>query len=377
VSIPSFPSNDSRKVGQRLAGSTVIYDVYPVNDATESEALAASLRSRLDDAPPPDVVVTHLVGECGAAIARVCVKRQVPCAAIFHYVGPHEGLDSSEEIYAGLTKADVIETFRHVTVVGAVSGPSYEIARTLAAQAGRDPDQMVALLGPAIDAELFSPALIDQNEVSLDARLLHVEGRFVLLFPHRPTPQKGLIKALILVKRLKELGHEDVVLLRVGESHPKDSEQRETLRLFRSLIKRWGLTKQVVEARVEFDRTKLVDVYGLAHAVISPSENEALGLVNLEAGLTGVPAFAWDTGGVSEVVSNEARPHIQFLSSVGDINAMVEGVIALKADGELWQLAGRRVRERALAMFGQKKITHQQTEFLLKAMAQGARQPLQ
>jgi glycosyltransferase involved in cell wall biosynthesis len=376
MSIPSFPAmtagTGSLARGQRLDGSTLLYNVYPVDDETESEALARALRSRLNEASLPDVVVTHLVGECGAAIARVCAERQVPCAAIFHYAGPHEGLESSEEIYAGLTKADVIETFRHVTLVGAVSGASYDTAYRLAVEAGRDPEHLVHQLGPALDSTMFHPGRIQRDNVSLRVHLLGLGARFVLLFPHRPTPEKGLIQALIVLKRLKEQGHSDVVLLRVGEDDPKDREQRDTVRLFRRLMKRWGLTQQVCETRVEFNRGSLVELYGLAHATLSPSANEAFGLINLESSLTGVPVFGWDTGGVSLVVSNDAELSIRFLSPVGDIDAMVEGIIAMKADGELWQLASARVRERALAKFGGDDIMHRQVNFLLQAMARGA-----
>jgi L-malate glycosyltransferase len=65
-----------------------------------------------------------------------------------------------------------------------------------------------------------------------------------------------------------------------------------------------------------------------------PSENEAFGLVALEAMSCGVPVIATRTGGIPEVVDDGVSG---YLAPVGDIEAMAEAAIPLLTDRDTWK----------------------------------------
>jgi L-malate glycosyltransferase len=65
-----------------------------------------------------------------------------------------------------------------------------------------------------------------------------------------------------------------------------------------------------------------------------PSENEAFGLVALEAMACGVPVIATRTGGIPEVVEDGRSG---YLASVGDVDAMAAAALSLLQDSDKWQ----------------------------------------
>jgi N-acetyl-alpha-D-glucosaminyl L-malate synthase BshA len=80
-----------------------------------------------------------------------------------------------------------------------------------------------------------------------------------------------------------------------------------------------------------------------------PSEQEAFGLVALEAMACGVPVVASQTGGLPEVVTHGESG---FLAPIGDVDAMAGFALQLLEDDAAWQLvsaAARRDAERFAA----------------------------
>lgn len=117
-----------------------------------------------------------------------------------------------------------------------------------------------------------------------------------------------------------------------------------------ALVERHGLQGRVfmlgfVDEAPSF--LKAFDVFLL------PSITEALGLVLLEAGLAGLPVVASNVGGAPEIiVDNETG----FLVPPGDINAIMEAVNKLIANGLLAKRFFETLREQVLTNFSNERF---------------------
>jgi len=77
---------------------------------------------------------------------------------------------------------------------------------------------------------------------------------------------------------------------------------------------------------------------------VLPSENEAFGLVALEAMACGVPVVSTDVGGLPEVMS---EPPAGYMLPVGDVEGMAEAVMPVLTDNDLWYEASALARSKA------------------------------
>jgi N-acetyl-alpha-D-glucosaminyl L-malate synthase BshA len=110
-----------------------------------------------------------------------------------------------------------------------------------------------------------------------------------------------------------------------------------------------GHTRQVAEEEGVLDRVvylgkqdSVAEILACADLFLLPSDNEAFGLVALEAMACGVPVVGSHVGGVPEVVV----PPAGALKPVGDVDAMAEaGLEILRPDR--WPEASAAARERA------------------------------
>jgi L-malate glycosyltransferase len=93
-------------------------------------------------------------------------------------------------------------------------------------------------------------------------------------------------------------------------------------------------------------QTSVAELLACSDLFLLPSENEAFGLVALEAMACGVPVIATRTGGIPEVVEDGVSG---YLAAVGDVDAMGSAALELLADKDRWNsfsAAARRGAER-------------------------------
>ena len=112
-----------------------------------------------------------------------------------------------------------------------------------------------------------------------------------------------------------------------------------------------GPAQQVAEEEGVADRViflgkqqSVAELLSCADLFLLPSEQEAFGLVALEAMACGVPVVATRVGGIPEVVPDGTAGR---LAPVGDVEGMAEGAIWLLEDVERWRAASAAAREAA------------------------------
>jgi N-acetyl-alpha-D-glucosaminyl L-malate synthase BshA len=88
-------------------------------------------------------------------------------------------------------------------------------------------------------------------------------------------------------------------------------------------------------------QTSVAELLACSDLFLLPSENEAFGLVALEAMACGVPVVATRVGGIPEVVTDGESG---YLAPVGDVHAMADASIALLADPARWREASAAAR---------------------------------
>jgi L-malate glycosyltransferase len=91
-------------------------------------------------------------------------------------------------------------------------------------------------------------------------------------------------------------------------------------------------------------QNSVVELLACSDLFLLPSEQEAFGLVALEAMACGVPVIATRTGGIPEVVEDGVSG---YLGAVGDVAAMTDAAVALLQDAEAWQRFSDAARQGA------------------------------
>jgi L-malate glycosyltransferase len=81
-------------------------------------------------------------------------------------------------------------------------------------------------------------------------------------------------------------------------------------------------------------QNSVAELLACSDLFLLPSENEAFGLVALEAMSCGVPVVATRTGGIPEVVEAGVSG---YLAPVGDVDAMADAAISLLTDPDVWK----------------------------------------
>jgi N-acetyl-alpha-D-glucosaminyl L-malate synthase BshA len=99
----------------------------------------------------------------------------------------------------------------------------------------------------------------------------------------------------------------------------------------------------------------VAELLACADLMLLPSENEAFGLVALEAMACGVPVIASDVGGVSEVVTHGEGG---CLFPVGAVDEMAASALAFLSDADRWKKASAEARA-AAEHFSQETVVSQ------------------
>jgi glycosyltransferase involved in cell wall biosynthesis len=196
------------------------------------------------------------------------------------------------------------------------------------------PSHRLAYLPSRVDTEVFSPRQVAVWR-SVIREELGAEQSKVLLFVGTFSLHKGvtnLIGAMPQVVRR----HPDVKLVLAG-SGPLEHRLRQ-------LVQRLGLTKSVMfVGRKSHDQ--MPQLAAAADVLVSPSLNEGLPRVILEAMATGLPVVATSVGGVPELVI-DGRTGL--LVRPGDKSALANALCRILADpdsAKAWGRAGRTMVE--------------------------------
>ncbi|RWD55612.1 MAG: glycosyltransferase family 1 protein [Mesorhizobium sp.] len=153
-------------------------------------------------------------------------------------------------------------------------------------------DRRVAVIADAVDAEAFGRPIDPDALQAFRSEHGIPEGRLVVSFIGRISPEKGWQDLPALAKRLAEKG---VFLLICG-----DGPDRRKLEAALAAISRpdcFAITGFV-------SPTEVKKALQISEVLVLPSRREVLGSVLLEAMATGLPAVAYAVGGVADVAGN-------------------------------------------------------------------------
>ncbi|GAA0133317.1 hypothetical protein YSY43_01570 [Paenibacillus sp. YSY-4.3] len=204
----------------------------------------------------------------------------------------------------------------------------------------------VNLLG--VSLEDFAPRWTSPGEYLRQARLTDLgwSRRKIIMFIGRLLPSKGvhhLLKAFpAIIQQEKE-----AMLVVVGGAYYGINRESQYVRRLKKMAEPFG-------DRVVFlpyaPYPSVADWYNLADLIVVPSEeDEAFGLVNVEAMASAVPIVASRAGGIPEVVIDGESGLL--LPPASMPNDLVEGIVALLGSEPLRKKMGQAGRELARRRF--------------------------
>ncbi len=194
--------------------------------------------------------------------------------------------------------------------------------------------------------QVVTDARVPVSPMPVDTRLFHQEDlpgvshmgvpRNGVLFVGRLNAQKGIAD---LLDAMAEPILAGVPLHVVG-----DGPDREAMR---ARAEARGLTERVTW-HGSLPQPALIPLYRRASVVAIPSRGEGLGLVAVEAQLSGTPVVAYADGGLPDVVQpNEGGT----LVATGDVPALAERLAGIVYDPVLAQRLGQKAEAAMLAQF--------------------------
>ncbi len=177
-------------------------------------------------------------------------------------------------------------------------------------------------------------------------------GDRILLHTSNFRPIKRVLDVVRIVERVnREL---PAVLLMVGDGPERAAAQ--------ALARRLG-----IQDRVHFlgQLDSAVEVAGMSHVFLLPSELESFGLSALEAMACGVPVIGTDSGGMPEVVKDGETG---FLRPVGDIEGMADRALEILKDEQRRCEMGQAGRRRAVELFAADQIVDRYERYYERVM---------
>lgn len=309
----------------RNAGAEVcVLDApWHVDAATVFGFLRCLLSSRVD------VLHTHVPG----SLSR-CLGRLAGCRAVFTHVhGPPDQWIDDIRSGGRLFRGQTDRLYR----LGAhrVLACSQSVARMLAAHcpplAGR-----VSVVTHGVDLERFRPVPPDCSQVKqLRAQLGLRDTDLVAGFVGRLVRQKGIPHLLAVAEALLP-EHRDLRFLVVGDGPFRASVEATARRIGRERLILLGERRGI---------PRLLPLFDL---LVTPSEWEGLGIVNLEAMAMAKPVVAFHVDGIPEAV---LHGETGLLVPPGDRTALAAAVSQLLADASLRRRMGLAARARVETHF--------------------------
>jgi glycosyltransferase involved in cell wall biosynthesis len=233
-----------------------------------------------------------------------------------------------------------------------------DFIRAGALQAGLDPDKVVSVINAADLSAFGLPR--SRSELLRTFRL--PDTARVIIAPGRIDASKGhraLLDAFVKVRAALP----DTWVIICGTSTAQDDYGK----TIADQAVRLAIADRVIFAG---DRSDLPALFAGADVLCLPTENEPCGLVFLEAMAAGLPAVAYRSGGVPEIVDD---PSCGFLVEVGDVVGLADRLIRVLSDADLARRLGERGRERARSRFAPSLIAQQWEDALLALGSSSAR----
>jgi glycosyltransferase involved in cell wall biosynthesis len=200
------------------------------------------------------------------------------------------------------------------------------------------------------DPALFDPAAISGEAVEAERECLALNGKKLIVYAGRLSPQKGLVPLLrsamyVLQERadvlyaiaggLERGGHSDV-LTDMAARHPR--------------------LKDKVIFLNRISRERLAALYRLATLAVVPSLYEPFGYAALEPMAMGKPVIATDTGGLAEIIENGKSGLLVPLVKVNsgydvDVQKLAQAQLAILDDSLLANRLGKGAQARVYSKF--------------------------
>jgi spore coat protein SA len=199
--------------------------------------------------------------------------------------------------------------------------------------------ERIVMNEPGIHPGDFLPRWMPMAEAVRAARLRDRgwEGRRIVLYAGRLVPGKGVHRLLEALPRIVRACPDTLLLIAGSAYYGRDRLTPYTTSLRRQ-TRKLGMGKHVVFLDY-VPHPALASLYQLADVTVVPSvEDEAFGLVNLEAMAAGVPVVASRTGGIPEVVRH-GETGLLVSPSPGE-QEMAAAVIGLLQQPDLRQRMG-------------------------------------
>ena len=162
---------------------------------------------------------------------------------------------------------------------------------------GYDKKKEIRQLPTGIDPDLFrhSAESVEQFRLLMEEEYPAIRGKRILLFAGRVAKEKNISFIIQLFPELLA-EHPDLVLMIVGDGPWQDDYKEEA--------QNCGLGDNCIFTGY-LEREKLSLIYAISHIFVMPSLTESLGLVTIEAMLSGIPVVAIGAMGTVHVMEND------------------------------------------------------------------------
>lgn len=267
----------------------------------------------------PDVIISHAPVP-GMIDVTASVAKQIPLVVTYHYSSMAKGswlTDPPIRLYERFQLPRVLRQARGLIVTSAFIQRT-DLLRRYQAKS--------VVINPGASEIFYKP----RPSRAAAHTLMHVGGL------KRGEQHKDLLTSLRVTAELIKT-YEDVRLMVVGNGVRREFFQDQAAQL--------GIAGHVQFCgRLSGD--DLLAAYHEADVLITPSRNEAFGMVLIEAMASGLPVVASQVGGIPEVVTDGETG---FLAEPGDVAGFARTISELFDDPALWQRLSENGLKSAIA----------------------------